>query len=169
MSNKSKDVFALYVRNFIFGVEDSLVSTVGLLSGIAVAGLPRQDIFITGIILIFVEALSMGAGSYLSEQSAEEYINHNDHSTLNSIFGAFIMFFSYFASGFIPLSPYMFLEVDFAFPTSISFSLVALLLLGMASAKYFKRETVRHGIRMLIIGGMAIGIGVLVGNFVHTP
>lgn len=28
---------ATYFRNFIFGVEDSLVSTVGLLSGVAIA------------------------------------------------------------------------------------------------------------------------------------
>lgn len=34
----SKDVFAIYARNFIFGVEDSLVSTVGLLSGVVAGG-----------------------------------------------------------------------------------------------------------------------------------
>ena len=60
-----KDSFAHYFSSFIFGVEDSLVSTVGLLSGVAVAGVTRTDIFITGIILIFVEAFSMGVGNFL--------------------------------------------------------------------------------------------------------
>ncbi|KKS05141.1 MAG: hypothetical protein UU58_C0001G0001, partial [Candidatus Nomurabacteria bacterium GW2011_GWA2_41_25] len=39
--------FILYVRNFIFGAEDSLVSTVGLLSGIASAGIARKEIIIS--------------------------------------------------------------------------------------------------------------------------
>ena len=33
-----KKTFILYTRNFIFGSEDSLVSTVGLLAGVASAG-----------------------------------------------------------------------------------------------------------------------------------
>ena len=54
-----------YYRNFVFGVEDSLVSTVGLLSGISIAGVTNKTIIMTGVILIFVEAVSMGAGSFL--------------------------------------------------------------------------------------------------------
>src|SRR3989338_4103836 len=46
----------VYIRNLIFGVEDSLVSTVDLLSGVAAAGVPRSVIFLTGVVLIFVEA-----------------------------------------------------------------------------------------------------------------
>jgi VIT1/CCC1 family predicted Fe2+/Mn2+ transporter len=49
----------IYLRNFIFGVEDSLVSTVGLLSGVAVAGVASRTILLTGVVLIFVEAFSM--------------------------------------------------------------------------------------------------------------
>ncbi len=63
-----------FIRNFVFGVEDSLVSTVGLLSGIAVAGIGRSDIVVTGVVLISVEVFSMGVGSFLSERSAEEYV-----------------------------------------------------------------------------------------------
>lgn len=144
-----------------------MVSTVGLLSGIAVGGLARADIFLTGIVLIFVEAFSMGAGSYLSEQSTVEYMEKSDHVSTHSITGAVIMFFSYFAAGFIPLSPYIVFDVRFAFPISISFSLVALFLLGTMSARFFKRNVTRHGLRMLAIGGMAIFVGVLVGNLVH--
>jgi len=70
---KHKNTLAVYVRNFVFGVEDSLVSTVGLLSGIASAGASTATIFLTGTVLIFVEAFSMAVGSYLSEESVEEY------------------------------------------------------------------------------------------------
>jgi hypothetical protein len=40
----------LYVRNIVFGISDSLVSTVGLLSGIDVSGTSRQIIILTGIV-----------------------------------------------------------------------------------------------------------------------
>ena len=58
-------------------MEDSLVSTVGLLSGVAVANVPMTTILLTGLILIFVEAISMAAGSFLSEYSAEGYASHS--------------------------------------------------------------------------------------------
>jgi VIT1/CCC1 family predicted Fe2+/Mn2+ transporter len=166
MSEEAKFEFATYVRNFIFGVEDSLVSTVGLLSGVAVAGLPRHDIFLTGIVLIFVEAFSMGVGSYLSESSAEEFTGTNKSL---SVQGSLIMFFSYFAAGFIPLAPYLIFNVNPALVFSISLSLLALFILGVVSSKFFKQKhTTKHGVKMLVIGGMAIAVGVIVGKLVNA-
>ena len=52
--------YSLIVRNFTFGVEDSLVSTVALLAGIAIANVETKTIVLTGIVLIFVE----GAGNF---------------------------------------------------------------------------------------------------------
>lgn len=165
MASTKKEEFASYVRNFIFGVEDSLVSTVGLLSGVAAAGLPKQEVFITGIILIFVEAFSMGVGSYLSEESAEEFTGAKKSISLQ---GALIMFFSYFAAGFVPLAPYLVFEITPAFIFSILLSLVALFTLGIVSSQIFKTaHTVKHGVRMFVIGGMAIAVGVVVGKLVN--
>src|SRR3989338_7899488 len=107
-----------YYRNFIFGVEDSLVSTVGLLSGISIAGVGNKTILVTGIVLIFGEAISMGAGSFLSESSAEIYESHRDGLTDRSYLDALIMFASYLVSGFIQLLPYMILPQNIAFWTS---------------------------------------------------
>src|SRR3989344_8096937 len=103
-----------YFRNFIFGVEDSLVSTVGLLSGVAVANVPKSTILLTGIILLLVEGLSMAVGSFLTESSVEEYTHQAKGLTKNNIVSGVIMFFSYFLTGFIPLSPYKFLPVNIA-------------------------------------------------------
>ena len=57
-----------YLRNFIFGVEDSLVSTVGLLAGVAAGGVSSAVILTTGLVLIEVEGFSMGLGSFLTEE-----------------------------------------------------------------------------------------------------
>lgn len=158
---------ALYVRNFIFGVEDSLVSTVGLLSGVAIAGVPRSTILLTGIVLIFVEAFSMAVGSFLSEHSAEEFVNHKVVSIRSSLNGGVIMFFSYFVSGFIPLAPYILaIEVRYAMLLSIGASLAALFMLGALSARIFKINVMHKALEMLIIGGIAVIVGAVVGSFI---
>lgn len=157
----------LSLRNFIFGVEDSLVSTVGLLAGIAVAGVSRQTILLTGIVLIFVEALSMGAGSFLSEYSVEEYEKQGNVPARKSIGGALVMFVSYFISGFIPLFPYIVWRADLAFWISIAFSLAALFILGISQARFSKIRPITNGVRMLAIGGAAIVVGVLVGKIIQ--
>lgn len=153
-----------YVRNFIFGVEDSLVSTVGLLSGIAIADVPRTTILLTGMVLIFVEAVSMAAGSFLSESSAESYVSKHEAPLRSSVSASLIMFFSYFLAGFVPLSPYLLLPVSSAFPVSIVASLIALFVLGALSARMSQTRLIRSALRMLIIGGVAIAVGIIVGR-----
>src|SRR3989338_10857409 len=109
---------ASYIRSFVFGVEDSLVSTVGLLSGVAITGASAKTIFVTGIVLIFVEAFSMGAGSFLAEHSADDYEFKSAPSARKSMLDGLIMFVSYFIDGFIPLFSYLMTEPGAAFPIS---------------------------------------------------
>ncbi|MBI4066229.1 VIT1/CCC1 transporter family protein [Candidatus Gottesmanbacteria bacterium] len=151
---------AAYIRNFVFGVEDSLVSTVGLLSGIAVGGVTRSQIVLTGIILLLVEAFSMAVGSLLSEQSAEEYLRHKEVSMRPAATDSIIMFTSYFLAGLVTLIPYFIMEAKVALPISIALSLSALFLLGVISATLFGINILRNGIRTLVIGGVAILVGV---------
>lgn len=155
---------ANYIRNFIFGVEDSLVSTVGLLSGVAVAGMSPQHIFLTGLILIFVEACSMSAGSFLSEASAEEYLHQKETSSSHSYSAALIMFFSYVLSGFIPLLPYVLFPLHIALPVSIGASVITLGVLGCISARLSSTNYLKSVVRMMGIGGIAILIGVVIGG-----
>ena len=149
-----------YLRNFIFGVEDSLVSTVGLLTGVAVAGVPREIILLTGVVLIIVEALSMAAGSFLSEASAEEYAGQSGGSNRHSLRGGAIMFTSYFAAGFVPLAPYFFLEGAVAIYCSVIAALSALFILGVVSGSLTGGNLFKHGLRMLIVGGIATAAGI---------
>ncbi len=156
----------IYFRNFIFGVEDSLVSTVGLLSGIAIAGMDKHEIFITALVLIFVEAVSMSAGSFLSESSAEAYESRTDLLSARSYAAAGIMFISYFLSGFVPLAPYLLFSISQAFWISIGASVLALLLLGFVSGKLSRTGIWSMGLRMMLVGGLAILVGVTVGSLV---
>ncbi|MBI4128486.1 MAG: VIT1/CCC1 transporter family protein, partial [Parcubacteria group bacterium] len=140
-----------------------LVSTVGLLSGVAIAGVPRETILLTGVVLIFVEAFSMAAGSFLSEVSAEEYSTQKDVAPGRSYGAGVTMFISYFVAGFIPLFPYL-IAVENAFALSISFSVLALFVLGVGSGALSHTHIWRGALRMTVVGGVAIAVGVSVGS-----
>lgn len=155
-----------YLRNFIFGVEDSLVSTVGLVSGVAVAGVSTSTIVLTGVVLIFVEAFSMAVGSILSDNSVREFKTNHEVPLEQSYSGGLVMFVSYFITGFIPLVPYLLVDRDRALWYSIGASLAALFVLGATAARLARINVIRNGLEMLLVGGLAIAIGVIVGSVV---
>ncbi len=157
-----KKHFILYMRNFIFGAEDSLVSTVGLLSGIVSAGIVQKEVVISGLILIFVESFSMSVGSFLSERTTEEHYPDFKHTESRSVSAAVIMFLSYLFFGLIPLFPYI-ISNKHAFLLSILASLFTLFLLGFVSAKILKTKLLKSAVRMMTIGGVAICLGIIVG------
>lgn len=161
MSNRKN--LEIYIRNFVFGMEDSLVSTVGLLSGIAVAGVSKTEILLTGFVLIFVEAFAMATGSFLSEHTVEEYEEKKEVSPIQPMIGAGVMFLSYICAGLIPIFPYMILDEWTAFPVSIVASLVGLFLLGAVSSKLFKLK-IKSAFEMLFLGGVAVLVGVAIGK-----
>lgn len=155
--------YSLIIRNFVFGVEDSLVSTVGLLAGIAFANVEAKTIVLTGAVLIFVEAFSMGIGSLLSEQSVEQYEENKEVSLSKPAAAAAVMFFSYVIAGFIPLAPYI-LQLNNAVWWSIGLTLVSLFLLGVFNARMFRVKAFKDGFITLIMGGSAIAVGIIVGQ-----
>lgn len=162
MINREK--YSLIIRNFTFGVEDSLVSTVGLLAGIAFAGVDPKTIVLTGVVLIFVEAFSMGVGSLLSEQSVEQYEQKREVSLSKPAFAAAVMFVSYVVAGLIPLAPYILKFGANAVWWSIGLTLLSLFLLGILNAHLFRVKAWRDGLLTLVMGGVAVAVGIGVGQ-----
>jgi predicted membrane protein (TIGR00267 family) len=75
MQGKRGGISALLVasvREVVFGLEDSFVSTLGTISGVAVGSGDAKVVILSGLVLVVVEAVSMAAGSYLSSQAATE-------------------------------------------------------------------------------------------------
>lgn len=62
------------LREIVFGMEDGIVSTAGAVIGIAAGTRDARVVIFAGIILIVVEALSMAAGSFLSEKSQRQLL-----------------------------------------------------------------------------------------------
>lgn len=156
----------LYLRNIIFGVSDSLISTVGLLSGIDISGTTRHIILLTGVVYAFVEAFSMAVGSFLSEQSAEEYAIGGEVTGDKPVVAGSIMFISFVCASFIPIMPYLLFDLSIALWISILVSIAALFILGLGSAEIVKVKMIKHATTMAFLGGIAILVGVTVGKFV---
>jgi len=156
----------LYIRNIIFGMIDSLVSTVGLLAGIDATGTSRHLIILAGLIYALVEGFSMAVGSFLSEQSVEEYKIKNQVGERHAVRGAVIMFVSFVLASFIQLVPYIYFSLAWAIWFSVSFSIAALFIVGLVAGKISKVNILKRGFMMAFLGAMAIIIGFLVGKFV---
>lgn len=154
-----------FLRNFIFGAEDGLVSTVGLLSGISFAGLESREIIASGIILILVEALSMGAGVYISEDSTNDLADGQKKD--NQLNDAFVMFFSYMLVGLIPLLAYIFLpDTRQAFYYSVGSTIVALIGLGIFKGYYVKKSLFMSALKITTIGTIVVLLAIAVGTIV---
>ena len=60
------------IREFVFGIQDGLMSTVGLLTGVQGATDNTIVVIITGLTAMFSGAISMAAGSYLSSSAEKD-------------------------------------------------------------------------------------------------
>jgi len=60
------------IREFVFGIQDGLISTVGLLAGIRGATESDTVVILAGFTAMFAGAISMSAGSYLSSSAEKE-------------------------------------------------------------------------------------------------
>ncbi|HWO41926.1 MAG TPA: VIT1/CCC1 transporter family protein [Candidatus Eisenbacteria bacterium] len=60
------------IREFVFGIQDGLISTVGLLTGVQGATESNAVVIITGLTAMFSGAISMAAGSYLSANAQKD-------------------------------------------------------------------------------------------------
>src|SRR3989304_8650957 len=60
------------IREFVFGIQDGLISTVGLLAGVQGATENNAVVILTGMTSMLAGAISMAAGSYLFSSAEKE-------------------------------------------------------------------------------------------------
>jgi len=62
------------IREVVFGAQDGLLTTLGIVTGVGSAENDRAAILITGGLALLVGALSMGVGEYLGDKSEREVV-----------------------------------------------------------------------------------------------
>ncbi len=73
-NNRLARVVETYLRDITFGIEDGIVSTFGVLLGVAVGAKEERIVLLTGLVVIMVEAISMAVGTFLSARSEKERV-----------------------------------------------------------------------------------------------
>ncbi len=153
------------MREIVFGLEDSLVSTLGALTGIAAGTHNASIVILSGLVIVAVEAVSMSAGSYLSSKvAAEAEEAAGKHVFPHAVRAAAVMGVFYVAGGAIPLLPYLLLPVESASLPSVILTGMVLFAVGAWSASFTKRSLWKGGFEMLIVSLAAAGIGYLIGG-----
>jgi len=164
MHLRTKNSVIESVREIVFGLEDSLVSTMGAVTGIAIGTEDRMVIILSGLVILAVEATSMSAGSFLSTETAERAEEKSDKVVhQRSIKAAFVMFVSYVFGGMLPLTPYLLLPPDLAILPSVILAVLALAGVGFWTGRFTKRAGWKTAIEMVVVSLVAAGIGYLVG------
>ena len=146
----------------MFGIEDSLVSTTGLIAGLSVGAENKRIVVLGGLVAIVIEAVSMGAGEYLSDDAVQELDKLKRHRDSPAASGL-LMLVSYLLAGMIPLAPVL----VFVYPTSlilsVIFALSGLFLLGYIKGRLLHSRPFRGGLKILVVGGLAAILGLGVG------
>jgi len=159
-----RNVDSSYFKSAVFGFEDGLVSTTGIVAGLSAGSHDPKLVLMGGLVAMGVEAVSMGAGEFISERGvhAMRGNRHTDSPTTSGL----VMSFSFVVAGFIPLAPIMLLKFPHSVLVSLALALVALFCLGIAKTRVVNAKGyLRSAIETLVIGGVATLIGFLVGFF----
>src|SRR5215469_1295181 len=62
------------VREIVFGVQDGILTTLGIITGVGVAEGDRSAVFISGFLAVLAGSLSMAVGEYLGGKSEREVV-----------------------------------------------------------------------------------------------
>lgn len=153
-----------YIRSAFFGLQDGLVSTTGVVVGISAGVNDKAIVVLASLVAVSVEASSMAAGQYSSEKAVHQMDKTGKH-TDSLIIGALIMFFTYLGAGLIPILPVIIIGPPDSSYFSVILALVGLFVVGFVRGKLTGGKSVRSAIELLIIGGTATAIGLIVGYF----
>ncbi len=163
------------VREIVFGLEDSLVSTLGTVTGIAAGAGSTYIVILSGLVLVAVESLSMSAGSYLSSKSAAEVITavegvegKAEVAHIRPVRNGIVMGVFYLVGGMVPLVPYFLLPIDLAYGPSIAATALCLFALGAWKSRLAKRPIVSGGMEMVSVSLGAALLGFIIGRVVNS-
>jgi vacuolar iron transporter family protein len=168
----------LPLREIIFGMEDGTVSTLGVIVGIAAGTNNRYVVVLSGFVVIFVESLSMAAGTFLSNKSnLEAHIRDDKHNLFARLFHHHSLFkdpakeslsmgLSYVLGGMVSLLFFLFLPPLVAILPAVIISLAFLFVVGFFKGKIVEVNPFRSGIEMMSISASAAAIGYTIGKLV---
>lgn len=162
-----KNIHEDYLRSLMFGLQDGIVSTTGVVVGISTGISDKSIIILAALVAVTVEASSMAAGQYTSEKAVHQMDKTGKHSD-SLVKGAVIMFFAYLVGGMFPIIPTLLFNQPEARYVAIASAFVGLFTIGYFKGKLVDHHAMRSAIELLAIGGIATIVGIIVGNLLKV-
>ena len=151
-----------YLRSLMFGLQDGIVSTTGVVVGISTGVSDKAIIVLAAFVAVTVEASSMAAGQYSSEKAVHQMDKSGKH-TDNLYIGALIMFLSYLIGGAFSIIPILVFDQPVARVIAIACAFVGLFIVGLLKGYLVDHRPLRSAIELFIIGSITTTIGIIVG------
>lgn len=151
-----------YLRSGLFGIQDGLVSTTGVVVGISTGIENKAIIILAAFVAVTVEASSMAAGQYSSEKAVHQMDKTGKH-TDSLIVGALVMLIGYLLGGIVPIIPTILFNQPQARVISIIAAFLGLFILGYIKGYIVEHKPLRSAIELFIIGAIATTIGLVIG------
>ena len=151
-----------YLRSTMFGIENSLISTVGLIAGMTIGTSDKNVVVLGAVVAIAIESLAMGVGEYLSDDAVQELDKIKRHPD-NPLLSGALMTAAGTVAGLVPLLPVILLSYPYSLTTSILAALFVLFMVGYIKGRVLHSKPILGGLKIMTIGGLATALGVLVG------
>ena len=156
-----------YLRSLMFGLQDGIVSTTGVVVGISTGVSDKAIIILAAFVAVTVEATSMAAGQYSSEKAVHQMDKTGKH-TDNLFIGAIIMFVAYLLGGAFPILPIVLFPQEISRILAIISAFLGLFLIGFLKGHLVEHRPLRSAVELFIIGSVATIVGVTVGYFLRV-
>jgi len=151
-----------YLRSLMFGLQDGIVSTTGVVVGISIGVSSKEIIVLAALVAVMVEASSMAAGQYSSEKAVHQMDKTGSH-TDNLYIGALIMFIAYLMGGSFSIVPIIVFDQPVARVFAVASAFIGLFIIGYIKGYLVEHRPLRSAIELFIIGSVATTVGVVIG------
>ncbi len=160
---------AEYLSDIVLAATDGIVTTFSVVAGSAGAALSTRVVLILGFANLFADGFSMAVGNYLGIKSEIEYEKAKKKENVKEgvpFFHGLITFLFFNVAGFIPLIPFIF---SISNPFIISGVLVGISLfaIGLLRGIYTKRNFLKSGLEIFVIGGLAAFVAFFAGFLIN--
>lgn len=156
-----------YLRSLMFGLQDGIVSTTGVVVGISTGVQNKEIVVLAAFVAVTVEATSMAAGLYSSEKAVHQMDKSGKH-TDSLVIGALIMFVAYILGGLFPIIPTVIFDQSTARVVAIVAAFIGLFIIGYIKGHVVEHKPLRSAFELFVIGAIATAIGLIVGNLLKV-
>jgi vacuolar iron transporter family protein len=171
-----------WLRAGVLGANDGIVSTAGIVMGVAGATQESGPILIAGIAALIAGSISMAGGEYasvsaqrdseiavLKKERSELAANRSsqekdyDDELVSPTAAAIASFFAFALGSILPIVAIAGPWVDYREVATVSSVVVALALTGYFGAKIGKAKPLRAVVRNVVVSLLAMGFAYLIG------